>query len=250
MKMLFITVLLAVPIGRVSRAESKQRVDYIAESSYHQAPSLLHPGFDESGQSQASHKSPNNKPNDDAKRQCALIIVTAVTGAFIAWQAWETKKAAVATQTYVEIQEASLTQWIELKKWTAFRRAPAHGGKVLCIGCDIFNPTERPLKIEKMEIGCRGLIQTSQEGEFSLPPDTPYLIATSVDLSDQEYIQQTLVIPIRITVWFNNILKKPQDQTFAGTLKHEVGNDDITEFVLRADMVQAYQDSKKQKNPS
>ena len=95
---LIATITLTVIICFAPRCQSKQGPADVAASVQDQNPSPITPLITSEQATANNQTGEDYPPNGNTPAQWILIIVTAITAAFICWQAWETKKAAKATR--------------------------------------------------------------------------------------------------------------------------------------------------------
>ena len=99
---LIAAITLAVAICLAPRSESKQRPTYITAAAQQENPTAVTPLITNEKANANDQARNNQSPSGDATPQWILIIVTAITAAFICWQAWETARAAKATEKAAE----------------------------------------------------------------------------------------------------------------------------------------------------
>ena len=101
-------IVLAFAIHLTPRCEAKEKSADVAKRADGQQPSaftaVLAFATHADQQSSAPHNeaAQNQSPSGDETAQWILIVITGVTAGFICWQAWETRKAAQATQRSAE----------------------------------------------------------------------------------------------------------------------------------------------------
>ena len=173
-----------------------------------------------------------------SRPEWVLVIVGIGTALVVGWQSSETRRAANAALASIRLQETPLVQWTTTNNWYAFKSVRDNGDKEVCVSFKVCNPTKFPLIIERTEMGCRGTIYSSSE-RASLPPEDTYPMALTSELTEEDYALETLVVPLRATVWFTDILKRPQKQTFGGFVK--IDKDGNTTFDPQHWWVQAYE---------
>jgi hypothetical protein len=111
---LIAAIILVVAISLAPRCEAKRQAAYIAETAYDQNLSSLLTIFPRYEDAPADNEgNGNHAPGGNATPQWILIGVTAITAGFIAWQAWETKRAAKATADSVDALIASERAFID-----------------------------------------------------------------------------------------------------------------------------------------
>lgn len=81
-----------------------------------------------------------------------LVVIGGITGVFVCWQAWETRKAAVATKDSVVANERHFRlvnqQWLE-GRWSCRLRTNDDNIEFIAIHLDVVNPT--PMSITFQE---------------------------------------------------------------------------------------------------
>lgn len=91
----------------------------------------------------------------------ALVLVGAVTGGFICWQAWETRRAAEATQkaakateASVDLQKVAMEQWIDTDDWEAGSVfiQPTATEAFLPISFSVVNTTKFKMLLDRVEL--------------------------------------------------------------------------------------------------
>lgn len=81
-----------------------------------------------------------------------LVLVGIATFIVIAWQAWETRRAAQDMQRSVEIQEVPLRQWLLFPNWGMDLADPLNDATTFKVWFDILNETSYPLTIKRVWI--------------------------------------------------------------------------------------------------
>ena len=168
-----------------------------------------------------------------------LLLLT--LGAII-WQAWETRKAAAATEDAVKasrdslrVQEAEFVQWLDIGEWavgydrSAYQLGRSgtqifnHPGEMkVRLSFPLFNNTTRPLFVKSVRtlltFGPEKAVKTFMTEESTpVPPKDEYRVVIDTILNkDQvtQYIAHTLFIEVIVQVKFSNALHKPDDASF------------------------------------
>jgi hypothetical protein len=126
-----------------------------------------------------------------------LVIVGAITGYFIYWQAKKTAEATDAMRDSIRLQEIGMQQWVSLINWQCSRvslegleadkkRFQAH------IMVDLVNQSNFPLTLASSYIAFTKMGAAVKSctswgfDELFLPPHTPHHLNTPVDLTDEQ----------------------------------------------------------------
>lgn len=98
---LIATVMLAIAVGFAPRSEAEQSAAKVAQTSQQQNPSSATPPVSNERTTANNQNSQAQPPHGDTTLQWVLVGVGIVTAIFVGWQAYETRKAAQATQSSV-----------------------------------------------------------------------------------------------------------------------------------------------------
>lgn len=163
-----------------------------------------------------------------------LVIVAAITGLAILYQAREMARATKEMRRSIALQEVALRQWVDLLNWRV-DFVPANGPipPELRIRVDVVNPTQFPLTLPDAYIvfgkGNRYLFRVY----FYLTPKNPYTVDTVYPLTSEMIEHFRHGNGIRIEVEGNmahiGALGKLQPQPFCGVLKCREGHPAIYE---------------------
>lgn len=131
-----------------------------------------------------------------------------------------------AIQNQVDIQTASMEQWVEVANWKARLVGITDGDDLLWITFEIMNPTPFPLTIKtgrfQMEVPSATGKEESIPADTFFTPKTPYEISTTLELSAAESGRfNTEVLSVKVVgyITHSGVLKrKPVTQVIAGIL--------------------------------
>lgn len=154
-----------------------------------------------------------------------LVIVGSITCAVIAWQSWESRKAAQAARGGIHLQETLNQQWIEIAGW----RKEGFGSRELnpprfTIAAEIKNRTAAPLTIQKVWIGYPGHAPAEYEYRTTLAPHGEPIKVTfsgAVDSTPGQlglYDVNHYPIILEGRVEFTDCFRKQQSQPFRRAL--------------------------------
>lgn len=162
----------------------------------------------------------------------ALILTLAA----IVWQAIESGNATRAMRESTDMQAIGFVQWIDLKNWRSDYPTPiAEGGFKIGIFFDIVNATEFPMTLEMVSIGVGSTRFDSNVRTF-LSPDAKHAIEYPLRATQKmvdDYLERTLLIPIRGEIAFADVRNQWQTQPFGGLV---LCSNDGTEFRSEAMM--------------
>jgi len=175
-----------------------------------------------------------SKPNLDAPHHDAplkrpdwwVVIVATVTGLFVAWQAFETRKAADASWKSIALQEAAYQQWIEFHNWTASLDY-IEKEHFLDVQVEILNPTAWPLTLVDGYIafsrgadGGGGYSEDFNES-ISLVPKIPHKVTVLVEITKRQaeiFKKENLNLSVSGKFRYVGALQKPTIQELRGIL--------------------------------
>ncbi len=166
----------------------------------------------------------------------ALVLVGVCTLIAIWYQAVQTRKAAVASEKSIGLQERAMEQWVDVTNWRtdditrADKPENADGTptKRVRIRADILNKTKFPLTLAKAEItiisNFDGMVVPyiySLPRNYFLTPQLPYVVDIRIEVSDGQY--RALLdglLPFRIEGSFSHVgvLGKLLNQPIQGML--------------------------------
>ena len=150
------------------------------------------------------------------------------TGAVVAWQSFESRRAASASMKQARLQEAGMRQWVELDGWSSSEQFP--GGVFIKVDFSVSNPTN--------------FLITLQHGAFSIQSDPPVHstfiyrpapLAPQKPLSTaiafpvtpekmQNFMNGTIGVSINGSIQFESALGMTFSQNFEGVLSCRLGS--------------------------
>src|ERR1700733_2998848 len=152
------------------------------------------------------------------KRPEWLTVIVAVLALFvIAWQSWETRKAAQATRDGINLQEANFQQWVDVRNWQV---TPSKQDEFE-MAFDVVNSTDWPLTALHTYIRI-GHLESFRRHDVLLAPKEAYTIkglyvAVSAELHMQ-YISSSAMLPALIVVTYKNCLQRIATQERTGLI--------------------------------
>jgi hypothetical protein len=173
-----------------------------------------------------------------------LVIVGSITCIVIAWQSWETRKAAQAARGSIRLQERAMQQWVEATNWRSSMLQLIEGeGGTLLIDVDIVNETPYPVTITDGAIYFKNPTVGEKYGEtvtlssIFLPPHSPLEAHIGVEITDgqaRQFAREPVVLTVFGAFSHTGILDKASPpQILAGTL---ACSDGMTRFVPKLNM--------------
>jgi hypothetical protein len=152
----------------------------------------------------------------------------------IAWQAWETRKAAEASQRSLLVQEAEFFQWLDMGDWSfeqdpqtnwtssGYKETTPTGPMKARISFSLANNTSRKLFVRYVRttliIGAdRDHCAFATEEATEVPPKNEYKVVIDIVLNEAQVNSYTMfMLPIEafVHVRFDNALKNPSDSDF------------------------------------
>jgi hypothetical protein len=148
-----------------------------------------------------------------------LCILGLATLIFIAWQAWETRKAAQSARDGIRLQETLNQQWVEISGW----RKEGFGSRELTpprftIAAEIGNTTQAPLTVQFVFIGVPGKPLAEYEIKSMLAPNAePIKITYSGEVEPmfaQSYNMGHFPVVIQGQIRFTDCFEKERTQSF------------------------------------
>jgi hypothetical protein len=149
----------------------------------------------------------------------ALAIIATLFA--IVWQSCLTRRAAVAAEDSIKLQEMAYKQWLELKDWKV---VVSEDEKSLNVSVNLINPTNFPVALSLIKITLefgqgveRHLIR---KGRDLLPRDPVKMTADGPlsDLARPHYFESSIGILVRGKLEFVSVLKRPESQEILGML--------------------------------
>ncbi len=188
-----------------------------------------------------------------------LVIIAGLTGMFIGWQGWETRKAADASRDGIRLQEAAFRQWVAVEGWSSNVIRKKDGRTMLGISFTLVNRTGYPLTIKSGGVKFGPDVSNSskvKENSF-LPPNTPHAIEVEFEMSPEQlrkYLKRELWSGVAGNVVYVGILNKTETQQFGGFLISKQGGDPLrlteTIFIPHIGMEPKPAEDSNQQNPN
>lgn len=121
-------------------------------------------------------------------------------------------------------------QWVDIENWSVYL-IQAQPINLLQIRFEIFNNTAYPLNL--VLVTAKVLqAATVLDNEVTVNPKGCFRVAVSLELSkdlERKYLSGRLLLPIRGTVSFRDVIRNEQDQDFMGAVG--CGNGTVTTFI-------------------
>ena len=150
-----------------------------------------------------------------------LAIAAFLTLAVVTWQSIATARATKAMQKSVELQEATLQQWVDVVNWKTYLILFERQRPGLKIKVDVVNPTDFPLIMKDARIVFDNRVTFFFRDDCFLTPKNPYTVEVSLEMAKGQYDSfQGNGLSIRVEGILPHIgsLRKLQPQAFCGTL--------------------------------
>lgn len=169
-----------------------------------------------------------------------LVVIAALTGLAIVYQAREMMRATDAMKASTKLQEVSFHQWVMFERWeTDVRGSP--GERLLVITFNIVNPTDKSLTLDEVRVGVTGgEVFVSSHGHL-LVPKSSYAVTFSHPVTEEDLDRRMTGLSLILTgsVRYTDVLKKKQKTTFTGIL-YSIGGRREADFVSQGIMVPEY----------
>lgn len=125
----------------------------------------------------------------------------------------------------VILQETALRQWLAIENWQAMPYKNTRGVTTLHIQFEIISPANSPLTLKRISTKIDGEAADSTVSENLLPPDHHYTAAAYVGITIeqlQKMDEATLVLPVAITIVYEDVLQKERVYPKNGMLAFSV----------------------------
>lgn len=213
MKRFIAIVALCLAINPAIKPDQHTKESKAASDKEREPPVVV---FDDSKTTAETNSEPQERPKWYRTvnwSNWALVLVAAITGFAVGWQARETAKSAEATQRSVELQEVLNQQWLEFENWKIMDGGTeAEIGTVILISFDIVNPTKMPLTISGYSVSVKGQ-DTSVQFARTIAPAKSYSVKLDRLLEGKEsedYNAGKLILPLTCSVPYIDAFTKPQ----------------------------------------